>query len=61
VNKDRGLSILQKLTKAPVSPQIVKKLKDMSLVKTEAIVENNRIKKKVYPVDWKYLLPEDVK
>lgn len=40
---------------------IVKALEDDGLVRTEKIEEAGRMKKKVYPVDWENLLPEDVK
>ena len=64
VNKHRGLSIYEIAKRLNWSTgkvhAIVKKLENMGLVKTEIIVEKNRVKKKVYPVDWKDLLPEDV-
>ena len=40
---------------------IVKALEQEGLVRTEKLEEGGRIKKKVYPVDWEELLPEDVK
>ena len=40
---------------------IVKALEQDGLVRTEKLEEGGRIKKKVYPVDWEKLLPEDVK
>jgi len=35
-------------------------LEDDGLVKTIKTEERGRIKRKVYPVDWRDLLPEDV-
>lgn len=40
---------------------IVKALEQEGLVRTEKLEEGGRIKKRVYPVDWEKLLPEDVK
>ena len=40
---------------------IVKALEREGLARTEKLEEGGRIKKKVYPVDWERLLPEDVK
>jgi len=39
----------------------VKKLESMGLVKTEMVVENSRVKRKVYPTSWIDLLPEDAR
>jgi predicted transcriptional regulator len=65
VNTHGGLSIyeLAKLVGWSTGKvyHIVKALEDDGLVRTERIEEGGRIKKKVYPVDWEKLLPEDVK
>ncbi len=65
VNKYRGLSVYEIAKRLNWSPgkvhAIVKKLEEKGLVRTEMVVEKGRVKKKVYPVDWKDLLPEDVK
>ena len=39
---------------------IVKVLEDDGLVRTIKIEERGRLKRKVYPTDWKELLPEEV-
>lgn len=39
---------------------IVKVLEDDGLVRTIKIEERGRLKRKVYPTDWKKLLPEEV-
>ncbi len=65
INKYRGLSIYEIAKKLGWSAgkvhAIVKRLEERGLVRAEFIVENGRVKKKIYPVDWKDLLPEDVK
>ena len=65
INENRGLSIYDLAKKLKWSTgkvyNIVKELEGVGLVRTEKIEEGGRIKKKVYPIDWKELLPEDVK
>jgi len=65
INKHRGLSIYEITKKLNWSAgkvhAIVKKLESMGLVKTEMVVENSRVKRKVYPTSWMDLLPEDVR
>ena len=40
---------------------IIKLLEKMRLIKTSLEVEEERIKRKVHPLSWVELLPEDVK
>lgn len=65
INAHEGLSIyeLAKLVGWSTGKvyHIVKALEDDGLVRTEKIEEGGRMKRKVYPVDWEQLLPEDVK
>ena len=65
VNAREGLSIyeLAKLVGWSTGKvhHIVKALEEDGLVRSEKIEEAGRLKKKVYPVDWENLLPEDVK
>lgn len=65
VNTYSGLSIYEIAKKLEWSTgkvyDIVKSLEDSGLIKTKKLEENGRIKKRVYPVSWKELLPEDVK
>jgi predicted transcriptional regulator len=65
VNQNRGLSIYDLAKKLRWSTgkvyNIVKVLEEVGLVRTEKSEEGGRIKKRVYPIDWKELLPEDVK
>ncbi len=65
VNAHCGLSIYEIAKKLEWSTgkvcDIVKTLEDSGLIKTQKLEENGRIKKRVYPVSWKGLLPEDVK
>ncbi len=65
INKNRGLSIYEISKKLSWSTgkvhAIVKKLESMGLTRTEITVENNKVKRRVYPVEWKDLLPKDVK
>ena len=64
VNKYRGLCIYEIAKKLGWSTGkvygIVKRLEEKGLVKTVIKVENNRVKRRIYPVDWINLLPEDV-
>jgi predicted transcriptional regulator len=65
VNAHAGMSIyeLAKLvdwSTGKVYP-LVKALEQEGLVRSEKQEAGGRIKKKVYPVDWANLLPEDVK
>ncbi|MFP3910338.1 MAG: MarR family transcriptional regulator [Archaeoglobaceae archaeon] len=65
VNTYSGLSIYEIAKKLEWSTgkvyDIVKSLEDSGLIKTQKLEENGRIKKRVYPISWKELLPEDVK
>jgi predicted transcriptional regulator len=65
VNAHAGMSIyeLAKLVgwSTGKSYHLVKALEEDGLVRTEKIEEGGILKKKVYPVDWEKLLPEDVK
>ena len=65
VNENKGLSIYEIAKKLNWSTgkvhAIVKKLESIGLIRTEITVENNRVKRRVYPVSWESLLPEDVK
>jgi predicted transcriptional regulator len=65
VNDHAGLSIYELAKFVDWSTgkvyHIVKALEQEGLVRTEKLEEGGRIKKKVYPVDWEELLPEDVK
>lgn len=60
VNKYRGLSIYEIAKKLGWScgkvHGIVKRLEEKGLVKTVVAIENNRVKRKVFPVDWIELL-----
>ena len=64
VNANRGLSIYELSKKVGWSTgkvyNIVKVLEDDGLVRTIKIEERGRLKRKVYPTDWKELLPEEV-
>ncbi len=64
VNANKGLSIYKLSKRVGWSTgkvyNIVKVLEDDGLVRTIKTEEGGRIKRKVYPVDWKELLPEDV-
>lgn len=64
VNANRGLSIYELSKRLGWSTgkayNIIKVLEDDGLVRTIKTEEGGRIKRKVYPVDWKELLPEDV-
>jgi len=65
INKHRGLSVYEIAKRLNWSTGkvhgIVRRLEEKGLVKTEIIVENSKVKRLVYPVDWVDLLPEDVK
>ena len=65
VNAHAGLSIYELAKRVGWSTgkvyHIVKALEQAGLVRTEKVEEAGRLKKKVYPVDWEKLLPEDVK
>jgi predicted transcriptional regulator len=65
INAHEGLSVyeLAKLVGWSTGKvyHIVKALDGDGLVQTEKLEEGGRIKKKIYPVDWEKLLPEDVK
>ncbi|MFO7967066.1 MAG: helix-turn-helix domain-containing protein [Archaeoglobaceae archaeon] len=65
INTHSGLSIYEIAKKLDWSTgkvyDIVKTLEDSGLITTQKSEENGRIKKRVYPVSWKELLPEDVK
>jgi len=64
VNAHSGLNIYELSKRLRWSTgkvyNIIKVLEEDGLVKTIKIEERGRIKRKVYPVDWKELLPEDV-
>ena len=64
VNSNRGLSIYEISErlgwKAEEGYNMVKRLKEGGLIRTDESEEGKR-KRKVYPVGWKDLLPEDVK
>ena len=64
VNKHQGLSIYEIAKSIGWSSgkvyNIIKSLEKMGLVRTSLEVEGGRSKRKVYPVSWKELLPEDV-
>ena len=49
------------LTGVLVKSRNCQKTQKHGFSKAEVIVENNRTKKRVYPVDWKDLISEDVK
>ena len=65
MNKHRGLSIYEIAKKLGWScgkvHGIVKRLEEKGLVKTVIEIENNRVKRKVYPTEWIDLLPDNVK
>lgn len=64
VNTHRGLSIYGLSKRLGWSTEkvysIIEVLEEDGLVKTIEIVRGGMIKRKVYPVDWKEVLPEDV-
>lgn len=64
VNKHQGLSVYEIAKRIGWSSgkvyNIIKSLEEMGLVRTSLEVEGGRTKRKVYPVSWKELLPEDV-
>jgi predicted transcriptional regulator len=63
VNKHKGLSIYEIAKRIGWSNgkvhNIIKSLENTGLVKTIVEVEHGRTKRKVYPVPWTELLPED--
>lgn len=63
VNAHRGLSIYELSKRLGWSTgkvyNIIKVLEEDGLVRTIKIEERGRMKRKVYPVDWKELLPEE--
>ena len=65
VNAHAGLSIYELAKMVGWSTgkvyHLVKALEQAGLVRSEKLEEGGRIKKKVYPIDWANLLPEDVK
>ena len=65
VNKHSGLSVYEIAKKIGWSSgkvhNIVMALEKMGLVRTSLEIERGRAKRKVYPVSWVELLPEDVK
>jgi DNA-binding IclR family transcriptional regulator len=64
VNSNRGLSIYDLSERlgwnAEELHNLVKRLEDGGLIRTDES-EEEELKRKVYPVGWKDLLPEDVK
>ena len=64
VNANRGLSIYELSErlgwKAEELHNLVKRLEEGGLIRTDES-EEEELKRKVYPVGWKDLLPEDVK
>ena len=64
VNSNRGLSIYEILERlgwnAEELHNLVKRLEESGLIRTDES-EEEELKRKVYPVGWKDLLPEDVK
>ena len=64
VNANSGLSIYELSKELGWSTgkvyNIIKVLEEDGLVRTIKTEERGRTKRKVYPVDWKDLLPEDV-
>ena len=65
VNANRGLTIYEiseKLRwKAKEVHNMVKRLEEDGLIRINESEEDEELKRKVYPVGWKDLLPEDVK
>ena len=65
VNANRGLSIYELSEKlgwnAEEAYSIVKRLEELRLIQTDVSEEEGKLKRKVYPVELKDLLPEDVK
>ena len=64
VNSNRGLSIYDLSERlgwnAEELHNVVKRLEEGGLIRTDES-EEEELKRKVYPVGWKDLLPEDVK
>jgi DNA-binding IclR family transcriptional regulator len=64
VNSNRGLSIYDLSERlgwnAEELHNVVKRLEEGGLIRTDES-EEEELKRKVYPVGWKGLLPEDVK
>jgi predicted transcriptional regulator len=64
VNANRGLSIYELLERLGGNVEelhnVVKRLEEGGLIRTDES-EEEELKRKVYPVGWKDLLPEDVK
>ncbi len=64
VNANRGLSIHEISERLGWSAEevhdIIERLEDDGLIRTDES-EEEELKRKVYPVGWKDLLPEDVK
>jgi len=64
VNSNRGLSIYEISERlgwnAEELHNLVKRLEESGLIRTDES-EEEELKRKVYPVRWKDLLPEDVK
>ncbi|MCK4734128.1 MAG: MarR family transcriptional regulator [Methanophagales archaeon] len=65
INANRGLSmykIAERLDwNAEEVHNLVKRLEEGSLIRTDESEEEEKRKRKVYPVGWMDLLPEDVK
>ena len=64
INANRGLSIYELSERLgwnfKVVHNLVKRLEEGGLIRTDES-EEEELKRKVYPVGWKDLLPEDVK
>jgi DNA-binding Lrp family transcriptional regulator len=65
INANRGLSIYEISERLGWNAEevynMVKRLEDDGLILTDESEEEEKRKRKVYPVGWKDLLPEDVK
>ena len=65
INANRGLSIYELSERFGWNFEevhnLVKRLEEGSLIRTDESEEEEKRKRKVYPVGWKDLLPEDVK
>jgi len=65
VNANRGLTIYEISEKlrwtAKEVHNMVKRLEEDGLIRINESEEDEELKRKVYPVGWKDLLPEDVK
>ena len=65
VNANRGLSIYELSERlgwnVEEAHSIVERLEEDGLIRINESEEGDELKRKVYPVGWKVLLPEDVK